>query len=497
MYQIKDNLKAMPYVLYPAQDGTVWIVAFSIDDLRIVQLSPSTGFKVYLTMKDSAGLPQDIVVDHGGAVWFPQNSSLVRLDPVQNKTTRVSLPPKSFPTYMVIDKQNNVWVTLAGMDANQIALHNPTDNTTRFFSVPSPGAAPEGITIAQDGSVWFTEAAVGKLGRLNPRTGEITEYSSPLKLVAPIQVAVDQNGVVWFTDHGTNEFGSFTPQTNQWIKYPAGYCKGICSLTLPNAISVDPLGKVWFSEHFSGRIARYDPALNLLTEYIVALPPGTPSSASAYVWWGLPGPDNRVWFTSLLLGSVGYVDPTISIPLTIKSENEVSVTPGSSSSVGVTASFVGGSAKVDLGISVSMLDDGPAYSFDLGQGYSQIQGSFTLNQVELDGQPKVLTAIISAAANATLGVHHVTLTASDGRVAVGIPLKVIVTRDQVTQAQTQNQLPSISVLRVVLPFAVGAALVTFGIALYSLRTKKKGAKATGGISPINGWDYAWRCGRGN
>src|SRR6266852_666924 len=73
LYDVKQDLKVEPFVLYPATDGTVWIVAFSVDESKIVRLSPGSGLQVYLTMKEATGFIQDIVVDHGGGVWFPQN----------------------------------------------------------------------------------------------------------------------------------------------------------------------------------------------------------------------------------------------------------------------------------------------------------------------------------------------------------------------------------------------------------------------------------------
>ena len=50
---------------------------------------------------------------------------------------------------------------------------------TTTYSVPAPNSEPEGITIGPDANVWFTENQTGKIGRLAPTTGVITEFSTP------------------------------------------------------------------------------------------------------------------------------------------------------------------------------------------------------------------------------------------------------------------------------------------------------------------------------
>ena len=53
------------------------------------------------------------------------------------------------------------------------------------YGVPTQNSQPYGMVSADDGALWFCELAGGKLGRVEPRGGTITEYIPPDSGVAP------------------------------------------------------------------------------------------------------------------------------------------------------------------------------------------------------------------------------------------------------------------------------------------------------------------------
>src|SRR6202049_2098467 len=85
------------------------------------------------------------------------------------------------PWSAIEDKDGMMWIPYYGRGNQVVKLNPKTAELTRF---PLPFAKTAGIhsaVPAPDGSVWFTEAAMGKIGRLNPATKEIVEYqNSPL-----------------------------------------------------------------------------------------------------------------------------------------------------------------------------------------------------------------------------------------------------------------------------------------------------------------------------
>ncbi len=412
----KNSSDPMPWVLYPQNDRTVWVITIRNGDpfySQLVNFTLDRQPQVVLTLPNAE--PASIVVDDkSGRIWFPVNDSVAYYDLATKKREDSITYHGGRPEFVTLDSFGRVWTTL--VNSNQIAVFNPTSFENRTFKVPTPNAILQGITVAPDGTVWFAEAQAKKLGKLDPATGAILEYSSP-DLVAPAQVAVDSNGILWFTDHGTNEFGNFNPVTGGWRRFPIGYCPdSTCETGLPNAIALDIHGKVWFSEHFSGRVARYDPETGLLTEYVVPYPLGIPVDTVPGTWWSQPGPGNLVWFTSVGFGVIGYLNASVPVPLTIATNNEASVQRGWSVKVRITLAY-NGTGTVKVGVSPSYLD--------YNANRPLISGN-TLVNVLVNSNPSALDVTINAAWTASTGPRYVTITASDGQVSTGIPVKIIV-----------------------------------------------------------------------
>ncbi len=417
-FQVAENSSSpSPWVLSPQNNRTVWVVAWRLGTpfiSQIVNFTIGTKPQVALTLPNAE--TTSILVDNQrNRVWFPVNDSLAYYD-FASKKERIAISfPGGSPEFIAIDGSGRLWATLIA--SNKIGMYDPSTSQNRTFNVPTPNAVLQGIAVAPDGMIWFAEPGPERLGKLNPATGNVTEYSPSVRLLAPIQLAVAADGVVWFTDHGTNEFGSFNPATGEWAKFPVAYCRGICSVTLPNAIGVDEKGEVWFSEHFAGRIARYVPASRLLTEYIIPVPAGSPSEAFAYAWWASVGQNGLVWFTANGFGEIGYVNSNIPVPLSISTADELTVPEGSSRQLRTTIVY-SGSGQVSVGVSVSYLDT--------QSGTSLISGSY-IQDAQFNNNTSRLEQAISIGWNAVPGIHYVTLTASDDQVAVGVPIRLTIT----------------------------------------------------------------------
>src|SRR6185295_4718653 len=82
------------------------------------------------------------------------------------------------PWSAVEDKNGMFWIPYYGRGNEVVRLNPNTAELTRF---PLSFAKTAGIHSAvptADGNVWFTEAALGKIGSLNPQTKEIVEYQN-------------------------------------------------------------------------------------------------------------------------------------------------------------------------------------------------------------------------------------------------------------------------------------------------------------------------------
>jgi len=423
----------IPFVLDPANNKTVWVVTikqgFIINNVvqppraQIVNYTLGVGARPVITLVGA--IPSDIIYDQNRKrVWFLENDSLVYYNQAApgNLTLEQTFPGGS-PQFMTIDSGGRIWLTLLG--TNEIAEYDPsTKQPPNLYSAPAPNSSLQGITIAQDGTVWFAETASKRIGQVIPCQSSscpITDFGPPtgVEIAFPIQLAVDRSGTVWFTDHGSNQFGSFNPSTHEWKVFPIGYCSASfadCGVGLPNAISVDSNGKIWFSEHYAGRVARYDPSNGTLAEYPI------PANTPPYVWWMSPGPGNLVWFVAFGLGEIGYVNASLPIPISISAVNSIELERGGSQTV---PAFVQKPAGDSVYLNVS------ANSNDAPFGLSPLlYGSPSQGQIGA-GEGIVSASIrVSAAWNLGLGERYLALTAYTGNVAMNFFVRVDVFQTQ-------------------------------------------------------------------
>jgi streptogramin lyase len=160
----------------------------------------------------------------------------------------------------------------------------PTGSVAEF-PIPTSGSSPLGITVGDDGNVWFTESATNKIGRITP-AGTITEFASGMgQGVKGITAGPD--GALWFVLYQSGQVARMTDTGTlvQGFRIPAngGY---------PLAITSGPDGNVWFTETYAAKIGVITPA-GVLTEFLLPNSQG----ASVQIPTITSGPDGNLWFT--------------------------------------------------------------------------------------------------------------------------------------------------------------------------------------------------------
>src|SRR5688572_15796573 len=83
--------------------------------------------------------------------------------------------------------------------------------TVRYYDVPK-GGHPHDVAAAPDGTVWYTAQRTGKLGILDPKTGNTEEIPLGEKS-APHGVIVGPDKAAWITDGGQNAIVRVDPKT--------------------------------------------------------------------------------------------------------------------------------------------------------------------------------------------------------------------------------------------------------------------------------------------
>lgn len=93
---------------------------------------------------------------------------------------------------------------VAVLNARMIAIRS-----MRVYRLPEQGAEPFDIAAGADGSMWFTEFAADRIGRISP-AGVITQFSVPTAGAGPYQITAGPHGAMWFTEYNTTKVGRVT-----------------------------------------------------------------------------------------------------------------------------------------------------------------------------------------------------------------------------------------------------------------------------------------------
>jgi virginiamycin B lyase len=144
---------------------------------------------------------------------------------------------------------------------------NPVSGTFQVFTIPTTGAAPDGIAVFERPGVtevWFAESGADRIGRLvfTDTTDYIMqEYGLPTGS-RPRNVAVDGTDRAWFTESGRNRIGRIDSATSIADEFVISTTD-----TAPFDLAVAPDGSIWFTERNTDRIGQL--VVNTPADYTV------------------------------------------------------------------------------------------------------------------------------------------------------------------------------------------------------------------------------------
>jgi streptogramin lyase len=120
----------------------------------------------------------------------------------------------------------------------------------------------------------------------------VTEYELPHVLLATHDVSGDSKGNIWYSSHRTPFMGKLDPRTGIVTEYqvpptPAG------SLPGTHRIQVDKNDIVWASENWAHYLVRFDPKTETFSK--AAIPGTEPPNVPGFGNFSI-GPDGGVWF---------------------------------------------------------------------------------------------------------------------------------------------------------------------------------------------------------
>ena len=136
----------------------------------------------------------------------------------------------------------------------------------------------------------------------------ITEYDLPRKQIQPHDVIVDADGMVWFTHFGEQFLGKLDPKTGQVSEYPLpvikpGYPIGTLDL------ETDKAGNLWIAMMYQGGVAKFDKATQKFQTWKVPDQWQTDATQQAFLSPTYSDVDGKVWVKNSDRAQILRLDP--------------------------------------------------------------------------------------------------------------------------------------------------------------------------------------------
>ena len=211
---------ARPHSIVPDQEGFIWYTGNS--NGTIGKLDPATGD--ITEYKTKARDPHTATFHPNGKLYFTSQRAamLGRLDPVTGELTEVDTEPR--PYGIVVAEDGTLWVAYNGI--NKLGALDPVTMEVHYYTIPEPRSRVRRLGLDSKGMVWFVNSTMGRIGRLNPETGDIKEWDSPSGPRShPYALAVI-NDKIWYNESGMrpDALVRFDPETETFQSWaiPSG-----------------------------------------------------------------------------------------------------------------------------------------------------------------------------------------------------------------------------------------------------------------------------------
>ena len=153
-------------------------------------------------------------------------------------------------------------------------------------------AAAQLVFDKERNAVWFTDARVNSIGKLDEASGQVKLWRIPTKNSGPMGIVLSPDGSsLWFAEIIGNKIASFDIQSERLLEYPTGEDSG------PALLTFDDKGQLWVSLSFSDSIMLVQPW---------ALVPNSTSSLGMTMM-SLPKPDRFSPFGIAVTGGKVFV----------------------------------------------------------------------------------------------------------------------------------------------------------------------------------------------
>ncbi len=253
-----------PHSLAQTSDGRFWIT--NALSSSIASFDPqSKQFKLY-ELGHSHLYPHTVRVDENDIVWFTVvlSNEVIRFDPKTEEFDIIQLPHNGLWRWLT-DTTMPLVVKLAAKFPNsnlatRMSPHKWANLGRSLFNFPY------GIDVNPvDGSIWYAKLYLNKIGRIDPKTLQVTEFDTPMK--GPRRPRFDDHGILWIPAFDDSGLMRYDPAENTFktFKLPL-LAKN--EYEVPYALNVHhDTGDVWITSNMSDRWFRFVPETETFITY--------------------------------------------------------------------------------------------------------------------------------------------------------------------------------------------------------------------------------------
>jgi virginiamycin B lyase len=285
-----------------APDGTIWYTGQAKS--RLGRLDPRTGqFKDYPLQPDNAQLaygvgPHGLVADNDGNIWYTGQADghMGKLDPKTGGVTKYKMPTGAGgPHTPIFDQKGTLWFTL--QQGNMVGRLIPATGDMKVVTVPTPKSEPYGIVINSKGIPFFTQLMGSRIGTIDPATMQVREYFLG-EGAGPRRLAVTSDDTIYYTDYARGKLGRLDAangRTKEWTS-PSGVRSQPYAITAVGSI-------VWYVEGNArpNMVVRFDPATEKFQTWPIP-------SGGGVVRHMVAGPDGSLWLAGSEVDTIAKVE---------------------------------------------------------------------------------------------------------------------------------------------------------------------------------------------
>src|SRR5215204_3771727 len=283
-YPTPTNQSLLLYPVYHKPTNSIWVGDNNPESGRIFQFDiTDKSYKIHKI--EDTNLITLSVFDpiESNILWYvdPTKSMIGQYDVTANKSRgQYELSEMGIISGLTIDDQQNLWMSL--VQANSIIKFDSKTNNFTTYDIPTDNSRPLGLIFDKKNNfIWFAES-IGKLGKIDLNTGNITEYpttsnnnstnsnleqaeteASDFSLFEPTSLLLDsKTSNIYISEHDSNSIVLFNPFIESFKRYnlPDDYDG------LAFGMVFDIYGNIWIAQHTSDDLAILDPDSGKITK---------------------------------------------------------------------------------------------------------------------------------------------------------------------------------------------------------------------------------------